>query len=344
MSSQKMEEKEGEKRNRRRRVSEAAKPWCWSLGIPWGNVLLERDGWMGAAHKLIFWCMAEEAEGKMPDHGNRSKCQKHRKERKVPQKRKGPVRHWLPQGSSQQMQHFLPRRLCAGFGNGRSAEEPAQSALCRGSGRPSPAAVGGRGQEGETPRAVRQGGITEVSLGCGGLSWGLVKWNGGFKFQAKQQFPAGAQTAYNYACSCEWGCTVPPKCPHLWGLLCLPTHGHVDLRRATCRCDRCQPLREEMLHFPTIPELRSPKHNSISTLVQFHPYFSDLISVKLKYNRGLRALLDNFKSNLTKISNPATDHWEFVQESYTQLVVLWFCSCSDTIIFNPNKFSKTFQQ
>lgn len=200
------------------------------------------------------------------------------------------------------------------------------------------------GRREKHPRAVRQGGITEVSLGCGGLSWGLVKWNGGFKFQGKQQFPAGAQTAYNYACSCEWGCTVPPKCPHLWGLLCLPTHGHVDLRRATCRCDRCQPLREEMLHFPTIPELRSPKHNSISTLVQFHPYFSDLISVKLKYNRGLRALLDNFKSNLTKISNPATDHWEFVQESYTQLVVLWFCSCSDTIIFNPNKFSKTFQQ
>lgn len=46
---------------------------------------------MGAAHKLIFWCMAEKAEGKMPDHGNRSKCQKHRKERKVPQKRKGPL-------------------------------------------------------------------------------------------------------------------------------------------------------------------------------------------------------------------------------------------------------------
>lgn len=71
--------------------------------------------------------------------------------------------------------------------------------------------------------------------------------------------------------------------------------------------------------------------------------------MKLEYNRGLRALLDifNFKLNSTKISNPATDHWEFVQESYTQLVVLCFCCSSDPIIstlinflrhFNSNKW------
>jgi len=65
---------EGGEKNRWGRVSEAAKPFCWSVEIPWGNVFLERDGWTGAAHKLIFWCMAEEAEGRMPDHGNRRKC------------------------------------------------------------------------------------------------------------------------------------------------------------------------------------------------------------------------------------------------------------------------------
>lgn len=46
-------------------------------------------------------------------------------------------------------------------------------------------------------------------------------------------------------------------------------------------------------------------------------FFSDLISVKLENNRGLRPLLDmfTFKEDLIKTDNPATDCWEFVQET-----------------------------
>lgn len=121
----------------------------------------------------------------------------------------------LQQGSSQQMWHFLPCRHCAGFSNGRSAEGPAQSALCRGSSRPSPAAVGGRGQEGETPKGCETGRDNrEVSLGCSGLRWGLLWGLGKTKWMSqipgKATFPLRSSDCLHCACSCKWGWTVPP--------------------------------------------------------------------------------------------------------------------------------------